>query len=884
MSATWPFIGREAELGLIAQAMNDPETAGIVLAGHVGVGKTRLAHEALRQADPKHHVILRVAATRATATIPFGALAQLLPAELPAASDRVNLLRLAAEALGTQAGPRRLVVEVDDAHLLDDTSAALLHQLAHGRLAFVLVTLVSGEPAPETVTALWKERLLHRLELQALSRLDVREVLATVLGGQVDSATAERLWQATRGNTLLLRELVVAGLESGSLALTHRVWRWRGPWVMAPRLVELIHGRLGRLDDEERHAVELLAYGEPLGADVLTRAVSLQAVERLEAKGLLWVEQAGRRVWLRLAHPLYSEAVRTRASALRARSRQRELAETFTALGTRRRADTLRVATWQLNSGTALNVGLLVEAARQAWAMFDLPLAERLARTAVDSAGGLPALQVLGDVLLFTDRADEAEAVFKRGALLPASTEERVRFALARAFSLFWGLDRTDEAAALLRETGGEVTDPFWRKEVAALDAAFLVFSGRCRQGLSAAGELLGLPVANERADAQAWLVTGFATGYLGRFTESLAALERARSLAPRWAAELPWLADAIELAAFYSKLLGGDLAGAEVTASAMHATSLKRKEWRFSVATWCIARGQVALFRGHVGDALRWGREGRGLFSLDNSAGLAFVCHAELAVAAAQGGDPRLAEEAMALAEATTRRSQGLLAPWVALARPWLAAVRGALLLAADLAMGAAVQARELGAVAYEALALHDAVRFGAAARATRRLDELAASGENPLILRYAEHAAALLRRDGKALDTIADAFEAAGADLLAAETAAEASRMHQLSGRSAKARAAAARSAYLARACKGVRTPALEVLAAPTLTPREREIAMLAAAGLSNRAIADQVTLSVRTVDNHLHQVYAKLGIAGRAELRRVLEVQPFSSTPAT
>lgn len=45
--------------------------------------------------------------------------------------------------------------------------------------------------------------------------------------------------------------------------------------------------------------------------------------------------------------------------------------------------------------------------------------------------------------------------------------------------------------------------------------------------------------------------------------------------------------------------------------------------------------------------------------------------------------------------------------------------------------------------------------------------------------------------------------------------------------------------------------------------------QIARLAAAGLSNRTIAARLYISVRTVDNHLHHAYEKLGIAGRDEL---------------
>jgi predicted ATPase len=209
--SAWPFRGREAELALVAQAMSDPAVAGIVVAGEAGVGKTRLALEALDQADPTRYLSRRAIATRATRSIPLGALAQLLPADLPSA----NLLRAAAEALVTVGDERRLVLGIDDAHLLDDVSAALLHQVVRNGEAFVLFTLRSGEPAADPVTALWKERVIERFDLLPLSPLEVEQVLAAALDGQVDSATTARLWRATRGNALLLRELVVAGLDQG---------------------------------------------------------------------------------------------------------------------------------------------------------------------------------------------------------------------------------------------------------------------------------------------------------------------------------------------------------------------------------------------------------------------------------------------------------------------------------------------------------------------------------------------------------------------------------------------------------------------------------------------------------------------------------------------
>jgi len=52
--------------------------------------------------------------------------------------------------------------------------------------------------------------------------------------------------------------------------------------------------------------------------------------------------------------------------------------------------------------------------------------------------------------------------------------------------------------------------------------------------------------------------------------------------------------------------------------------------------------------------------------------------------------------------------------------------------------------------------------------------------------------------------------------------------------------------------------------------LTSRERQIASLAARGLSDREIASQLKVSAGTIKTHLHIVYQKLGITGRRALK--------------
>jgi DNA-binding NarL/FixJ family response regulator len=66
-------------------------------------------------------------------------------------------------------------------------------------------------------------------------------------------------------------------------------------------------------------------------------------------------------------------------------------------------------------------------------------------------------------------------------------------------------------------------------------------------------------------------------------------------------------------------------------------------------------------------------------------------------------------------------------------------------------------------------------------------------------------------------------------------------------------------------------VSNPALD--GAASLTPQEREIALLAAEGLTNREIGERLFLSHRTVSTHLYRIFPKLGITARAALRDAL-----------
>jgi DNA-binding CsgD family transcriptional regulator len=59
--------------------------------------------------------------------------------------------------------------------------------------------------------------------------------------------------------------------------------------------------------------------------------------------------------------------------------------------------------------------------------------------------------------------------------------------------------------------------------------------------------------------------------------------------------------------------------------------------------------------------------------------------------------------------------------------------------------------------------------------------------------------------------------------------------------------------------------------------LTDREREIVDLAAAGYSNREIAERLVVSVRTVEGHLYRAAGKLGASDRTRLAALLRPDP-------
>jgi hypothetical protein len=211
-AAAWPFVGRELELERIGASISDPDCLGLILTGAAGVGKTRLAREALAIAESHGNPTEWVTGLRVSVAIPLGPFAHLIPVLEGDGSDLLFVLRQLSQGLTERARAegRRLILGVDDAHQLDDASATLVHHLATNAGAFVLASLRAGETPPGPIVALAADSRIERLDVRLLRRGEVETLVPAALGGPVAGATLHELWRTSGGNALWLRELVLA--------------------------------------------------------------------------------------------------------------------------------------------------------------------------------------------------------------------------------------------------------------------------------------------------------------------------------------------------------------------------------------------------------------------------------------------------------------------------------------------------------------------------------------------------------------------------------------------------------------------------------------------------------------------------------------------------
>jgi DNA-binding CsgD family transcriptional regulator len=214
-------------------------------------------------------------------------------------------------------------------------------------------------------------------------------------------------------------------------------------------------------------------------------------------------------------------------------------------------------------------------------------------------------------------------------------------------------------------------------------------------------------------------------------------------------------------------------------------------------------------------------------------------------------------------------------------LATAWVSAAQGRTTEAREIVYRAIEFARAHRQLAREVLALQTLGQLGDASGADR-LSELASQVEGPRAPLATRYARALAQDNGAELDAVSGDFEAMGDRLAAADAAAQAATSHRLAGRRGSALSSSARAQALAKHCGGAVSPGLAASKVPVpFTRREHEIAKLLAQGMSNKAIAEATSLSVRTVEAHIYKASSKAGVSSRTELsalvRQFNEIEP-------
>jgi DNA-binding CsgD family transcriptional regulator len=877
--APWPLTGRSAELERLGSLFRAGACAGVVLVGPAGVGKTRLAEEALRLAEKAAVRVERAVGHPATQAIPLGALAHVLPADLVRGlgvgeDERTALFHAARAELRTLAGDGRLVLLVDDIDLLDDTSVAVLVPLIMTRTVFLVGTVRAGRSASQQLTVLHRDGHLERIDLEPLSSDDLDALLHRALDAPVSAAAFAELARLSGGNLQLLIELVRGALERGALVDVGGSWELVAPLPTTAALDDLVAEHLAGVDAAGLAVLEMLAVCERFGLDDLERLHGTATLEALERSRLIVVVASGRRNAVRLAHPLYGEVLRAGLAPLRLRHIYADLADIVESHGARRREDVVQVALWRVASGGRVPADRLLSAASLALAGRDAALAVRLIAAVHDDGTVTPAdcAEVLLEAAALRGQDGEVERLVSDVWDEPLSDARRAHFARRLAETRFNRRRDLDGALAALEWARAQLTD---QAEVAALDArraTLLAGAGRSAEALRIAASSPDGAARQTIIELTAARAVSLLT--LGRTTEA-AALSRQAAAEH---AELPgWRARRGISAHLVNEAHALAYSGRYREARELLEPAAERARATNAMGAWVwfeMALAEIARDTGRGREAIRRFRSVAEVATTVGQDAALVWAHVGVAQGHLLVGECEPAAAALARADAVGYSPVATSVGTRERTRAWLDACCGDLATALDRLRAVAEATRRDEAHIFEPALLHDLVRFGAADEAVERLEQLAGEVDGSLVEVHAAHARAAVDRDVALLHDVVARYEALDSLWLAAEVAAELADLHRARSESRMANAAAHRSAELIGRLGELRTPVLaRGGGVEPLTPREREVALLAAGGRSSAEIGEHLQLSTRTVDTHLARVYRKLGIAGRTGLAGAL-----------
>ena len=857
----------------VAETLTSESGCGVVLIGEHGAGKSFVAQRALEQLGDEY-LVVQVRGSSISSKLPYGALSVLLnDLDSSHLEHPLMVLRGLTQLLHTKAQGRPIVLFVDNAHDLDDLSCMMVAQLSAGGHVRLLAACVDLPHVGGDLMGLWKDDLLRRVDLEPFDLAETAGTLDQEYGGHFSHTAARALWSASGGNALFLHSLAREQIKLGTVV------RQEGAWVLGDRPIALtgevrdvVKARLNKLTPGQRDVFELLSLAGAVPLQTLMRILNPQDMDNLQERGLIQVSHE---------HPPMVSVANTVTAAIVASvvppGRSAELRRRLTAVQADTEDSEPTVSSdvaWALDCGEPISVDTALAAAHLANDASDPASALRFIHE-IDSREA-PVGVVLESVHAYLAGNNDESA---RRLLHAAETAvgdrplaDWVDLQLLRA-----ELDRRSPATAAAARAGlarvrerlsaagdSAARGAAWDR-LRLAEAKLAVFEGRYADVLALRAELdqelgteTGLLSASLLSEAMA--VSGNVLGAMALGKKIIASAAGVQ-LADRSVRELRGrFLLLLLLSAKFTE------AGAFLAATSGTAEPQSRLGGMFE-----IAHGIIDLHAGRLDAALPGLEAGMWQLRLSDPDALSGLATAACAYAAGIAGEEDKAGLLLAEAAQPLRQSS------------WLAARMTRYF---ELCALAEVGQRPaaIRSLTAEADADHDA---GAPATGLLFLSAAARLGDRQLCQKLAGLAAQVTGRFGVLCLRLADGVkDCASEQLLAVAKDADAD------GNAIFARDVARRAVHCANEAGnrialrvsqrteqalddrfGSPKNGLHSLTTSTLTARECEVAVRAASGTTNRKIAEQMHVSVRTVEGHLYQVYAKLHVASRSELKDVI-----------
>jgi len=801
----------------------------VAVVGPSGSGRTAIWRAVLESVPTP---MLRLRGNAQWRDIPWGVLAAAGLTE-NAPVDAASVTRAVTAAMGAGG------IAVDDLHEIDDATVAVLTAVAD--VVPVMVTANSERRWSSAV-----RDLLARTTTVTPVQLDMsqaRDMAAGDFGVSLDRDGAYRLMEATGGRP----GHVLRVLE----AITSAPSRPDVPLVMprhvgrAASLVGWFEERGADLGTSARQALRLAATQPRLTAEDLSAVVGADTVDGLLRDG--WLVAHGESLRWIPADPLVRTVIIDAVAPAHAEADARTL---LRVLGERKPAAI--VARWAVATGEAPHPAGLAEAIADSLTEGDLVAAARLAGVDVgtDDAGSLAGLRA--EAWAATGRVDEAITVARRAS---RSTDSRVSGGcrLLLADLLFFRLGEPARALEVLTSPG--VVDAQAHAEIASFAGLVCDVTGEPQPVVVEA-------VIDHSADDEAPAAYPY-TALLADLGAVLQArLPAAATVAGLGDSVPTLLAARARTNARWHALYTGDMDTARQRAEQDVAVALAQgRPGALGLALAGLA--EVEALGGDLTSAAEDFAESARHLAVDDESGTRDVVAAARATVAAEQG--RLVEAEALLEEVASSADLRVMLQSAG------ARLRCVTAYDPERAEGMAVDLLQRGAargnVVWAVLAACHALRAGTRGRLPGVIAQVTLGTEGALLPALGTFAVGAEHNSPDQLRRAGDSLARCGVVRIAAE-AWMLTAVHEPHAATA---ASDRRRAALALAPLGPPQPLSESV--EPLTPRERQIATLAAGGATSAQIADSLTVSVRTVDNHLHRVYRKLGVTSRGEILSVL-----------